>query len=112
MSEIPCFLAMADVVVSPRDNTGNVGIKVFEYMAAGKPIVATDTPAHRALLDEDRAVLVGLSPEEMGSAIVRLLRDRIAAKRLGESARAYAEKNLTWDAFADRVADLYALGRK
>lgn len=111
-SEIPCFLAMADVVVSPRDNTGNVGIKIFEYMAAGKPIVATDTQAHRAVLDEDRAVLVGFSPEEMGSAIVRLLRDRIAAKRLGESARAYAQKNLTRDAFADRVADLYALGRK
>lgn len=111
MSEIPCFLAMADVVVSPRNNTGNVGIKVFEYMAAGKPIVATDTPAHRVVLDGERAVLVGLSPEEMGSAIVRLLRDRITAKRLGDSAREYAGKNLTWNAFADRVEDLYALGR-
>lgn len=111
-SDIPRYLAIADVVVSPRENIGNVGLKIFEYMAAGKPIVATDTQAHRAVLDEDRAVLVGLSPEEMGSAIVRLLRDRAAADRLGASARAYAEKNLTGDAFADRVAALCALGRK
>jgi glycosyltransferase involved in cell wall biosynthesis len=103
-------MAMADVVVSPRDDTRNVGIKIFEYMAAGKPIVATDTPAHRAVLAEDRAILVDFSPEEMGNAIVRLLQDRIAAKRFGEAARAYAEKNLSWNAFADRVADLYALG--
>ncbi len=105
-SEIRRFLAMADVVVSPRDNTSNVGIKIFEYMAAGKPIVATDTTAHRTVLAEDRAVLVNHSPEEMGSAIVRLLRDRTAALRLGESARAYAEKYLGWKAFADQVADL------
>jgi glycosyltransferase involved in cell wall biosynthesis len=103
---------MADVVVSPRDDIGNVGIKIFEYLAAGKPIVATDTQAHRTVLDEDRAILVDLSPEAMGSAIVLLLRDRIAGKRLGESARSYAEKNLTWVAFADRIADLLTLGRK
>ena len=111
-SEISRFLAMADVVVSPRDDIGNVGIKIFEYLAAGKPIVATDTQAHRTVLDEDRAILVDLSPEAMGSAIVLLLRDRIAGKRLGESARSYAEKNLTWVAFADRIADLLTLGRK
>lgn len=105
-SEIPRFLAMADVVVSPRDNTSNVGIKIFEYMAAGKPIVATDTPAHRTVLAEDRAVLVNLSPEKMGSAIIQLLRDPATARLLGESARAYAEKNLAWKAFADQVADL------
>jgi glycosyltransferase involved in cell wall biosynthesis len=105
-------MAIADVLVSPRDDIGNIGLKIFEYMGAGKPIVATDTQSHRAVLDETRAILVDLSPEAMGRAIVRLLRDRAAGKLLGESARAYAQINLTRDAFADRVADLYALGRK
>jgi glycosyltransferase involved in cell wall biosynthesis len=43
----------------------------------------------------------------MGSAIVQLLRDPATALLLGESARAYAEKNLDWNAFADQVADLW-----
>jgi len=111
-SKINCFMAIADVLVSPRDDIGNIGLKIFDYMGAGKPIVATDTPAHRAVLDESRAILVDPSPEAMGRAIVRLLRDRAAGKLLGESARAYAQVNLTRDAFADRVADLYGLGRK
>jgi glycosyltransferase involved in cell wall biosynthesis len=110
-SKINCFMAIADVLVSPRDDTGNIGIKIFEYMGAGKPIVATDTPSHRAVLDETRAILVDLSPEAMGSAIVRLLRDRAAGKRLGDSARSYAGKNLDWKTFADGVANLYLLGR-
>jgi glycosyltransferase involved in cell wall biosynthesis len=111
-SKINCFMAIADVLVSPREVIGNIGIKIFEYMGTGKPIVATDTPAHRTVLDETRAILVDLSPEAMGGAIVRLLRDPAAGKLLGESARAYAQINLTRDAFADRVADLYALGKK
>jgi glycosyltransferase involved in cell wall biosynthesis len=109
-SKINAFMAIADVLVSPRDDTGNIGIKIFEYMGAGKPIVATDTPSHRAVLDETRAILVDLSPEAMGSAIVRLLRDRAAGKRLGDSARSYAGKNLGWKTFADGVANLYLLG--
>jgi len=64
-SKINCFMAIADVLVSPRDDIGNIGIKIFEYMGAGKPIVATDTPSHRAVLDETRAILVDLSPEAM-----------------------------------------------
>ena len=110
-SKVNRFLAMADVLVSPRDDTGNVGIKIFEYMAAGKPIVATDTRAHRAVLDETRAILVDLSPEAMGSAIVRLLRDRAAGKLLGDSARSYSGKNLRRNEFADRVANLFTLVR-
>ena len=110
-SKINCFMAIADVLVSPRDDIGNIGIKIFEYMGAGKPIVATDTPSHRTVLDETRAILVDRSPEAMGSAIVRLLRDRAAGKRLGDSARSYASRNLGWKTFADGVADLYVLGR-
>jgi glycosyltransferase involved in cell wall biosynthesis len=108
-SEVSRFLAMADIVVSPRDGTRNVGLKIFEYLAAGKPIVATDTLAHRRVLDEERAVLVNLSPDDLGKAIVDLLRDPARSNRLGLAARAYAEENLGWKPFVKQVGDLYNL---
>jgi glycosyltransferase involved in cell wall biosynthesis len=111
-SEMPGFLALADVVVSPRENIGNIGLKVFEYMAAGKAIVATDTPAHRSVLDDERAVLVDPSPDAMGAAIARLLRDPAARSRLGEAARSYAEANLSRGNFAEQVALLYSLEKQ
>lgn len=107
-AEISRYLSVADVVVSPREFGSNVALKVFDYMAAGKPIVATDTKAHRTILNNDRAVLVGSGPEDLSGAIIQLLKNREMANRLGESARAYAEKNLSWHAFVDRVGELYS----
>ena len=106
-AEIYRYLSVADVVVSPREFGSNVALKVFDYMAAGKPIVATDSKAHRTVLNNDRAVLVGLGPEDLSGGIIRLLKNRDMAARLGESARAYAEENLSWNAFVDRVGRLY-----
>jgi glycosyltransferase involved in cell wall biosynthesis len=103
------FLAMADVVVSPRASGSNIALKIFDYLAAGKPIVAADSPAHRALLNEERAVLIQNTPEELSRAIVRLLQDPNESRRLGESAKAYAQKYLSRSAFTSRVAELYNL---
>ena len=36
---------------------GNLPLKIFDYLAASRPIVATDIPTHRTVLTEERAVL-------------------------------------------------------
>jgi glycosyltransferase involved in cell wall biosynthesis len=104
---IPRFLALADVVVSPRAYGDNLPLKVFDYLAAGKPIVATDIPAHRSVLDDDRALLTGAWSPDLARAIVRLLRDPELAARLGEAGRAYSEERFGWFAFVRSVGELY-----
>lgn len=101
------YLALADVLVSPRIYGGNLPLKIFDYLAAGRPIVATDIPTHRTLLAEDRAVLVAPRPEALASGIITVLEDRHRAIRLGHAARRYAERHLGWDAFVESVAGLY-----
>ena len=51
--------------LAPRGD--NLPLKVFDYLAAGKPIVATDIPAHRSALDESRALLTGTCPAEIAA---------------------------------------------
>jgi glycosyltransferase involved in cell wall biosynthesis len=104
---IPGFLALADVVVSPRAYGDNLPLKIFDYLAAGKPIVATDIPAHRAELDESRALLIQPWAPELASGIVRLLRDRALAESLAAAGRAYAETRFGWFEFVREVGDLY-----
>jgi glycosyltransferase involved in cell wall biosynthesis len=104
---IPRYLALADVLVSPRAWGDNMPLKIFDYLAAGKPIVATDIPAHRGVLTEERAVLTGLWSPDIAHGIVRLLRDRELADRLAEAGRAYAVEKLGWFAFVRSVGDLY-----
>jgi len=105
--KIPLFLALADVLVSPRAYGDNLPLKIFDYLAAGKPIVATDIPAHRILLDDESALLTGAWSPELASGIVRLLRDRQLAARLAAEARARAEEKFGWFQYVRSVDELY-----
>lgn len=105
--EMPAYLAMADLLVSPRVYGDNLPLKVFDYLAAGRPIVATDLPSHRALLDETRAILVEPSAGGLAEGISGLLRDPRRAAHLAIAARAYAGTHLGWDRFLVAVKALY-----
>ncbi|HEY9015333.1 MAG TPA: glycosyltransferase, partial [Gemmatimonadales bacterium] len=101
------YLGLADVVVSPRSYGGNLPLKVFDYLAAGRPIVATDIPTHRTVLNEDRAVLVAPQSRELARGILSLLLDPERADRLARAGRRYAEEHLGWARFVDSLGDLY-----
>ena len=102
------YLALADVLVSPRAYGGNLPLKIFDYLAAGRPIVATDIPTHRTVLAEDRAVLVDPRTEALAEGILSVLDDPVRAARLGDAARHYAHKHLGWNRFVESIETLYA----
>ena len=105
--EIPSYLGLADVLVSPRSHGGNLPLKIFDYLAAGRPIVATDIPTHRTVLNEERAVLVSSGTEALAAGIVRLLRDPELAASMAHEARRYAETHLGWSRFVESLSSLY-----
>lgn len=108
--DIPTYLALADLLVAPRNGGGNLPLKIFDYLAAGKPIVATDSTCHRAILNENRASLVPMNPGRPGAfadAIVDLLEDPERCGRLAANAKEYADENLGWVAFVERTARIY-----
>jgi glycosyltransferase involved in cell wall biosynthesis len=105
--EAPSFLALADVLVSPRASGDNAPLKIFEYMASGKPIVATHGIHHSGVLAEGHALLVEGSALGLAEGILELVQDPVRAQQLGKRARAHAEKNLSWAAYKQAVARLY-----
>jgi glycosyltransferase involved in cell wall biosynthesis len=105
--EISSYFSMADVLVSPRSHGGNLPLKVFDYLAAGRPIVATDIPTHRTVLNPQRAVLVPPHSRGLAEGILSLLGDPERAARLGHAARAYAEERLGWTRFVASLGQLY-----
>ncbi len=106
-SRMAAYVAAADVLVSPRNHGGNLPLKIFDYLSAGKPIVATDTPTHRTVLDDDRALLVPMSARDLAASITMILRDPERADSLARSARGWAEVQLGPDSFRERVSTLY-----
>ncbi len=84
--EVPRVLVESDVAVAPypaRD-FGFSPLKLFEYMACGVPIVCSDLPSTREIIDHDRNGL--LAPpgdsDSLAEAIVRVLVDKTLGRRL------------------------------
>jgi glycosyltransferase involved in cell wall biosynthesis len=110
---MPEYMGLAEVLVSPRLEPYTTPLKIFSYMASGRPIVATDLPTHTQVLDTAAAILVPPSPAGLAEGILRALEDPAAAAALGRRARHLVETRHTSADFKRRLAACYAavLGR-
>ncbi len=104
---IPAYLGMADCLISPRIAGRNLPLKLSDYMASGKPIIATRGDAHQPLLDEGRALLADPTPEGLADTIVRTFESPTEARAVGRRALGYAAQHLNWDAFVRFVRGIY-----
>ena len=110
------LLAAADVCAAPltvsRRNMlqGCCPIKVLEYMAAGRPIVASRLPVVRELLSHEETALLCKPdrPRHLADAIRRFLDDPALGRRLGGEAARAARERFTWERHNDAVATSYA----
>ena len=104
---IPAFLSLADVLVSSRLQGGNLPLKIFDYLAAGRPIVATDIPSHRTVLSEEYAFLVAPEPHALANAIVKVLQNPLEAAALAEAALEYSAQQFGWKQFLHELEQVY-----
>jgi glycosyltransferase involved in cell wall biosynthesis len=106
--EIPAFLDAADVLVSPRSTGTNTPLKIYQYLRAGRPIVATRLLAHTQVLTDEVAILTDPTPAAFADGIVRALRDLRLAGQLGKKALALAESRYSYGAYLDRTREACA----
>ena len=105
--QMPAYLGLADCLVSPRIGGKNLPLKLFDYMASGKPIIATRGHAHQPLLDEGRALLSEPTPEGLAETIVKTFAFPIEARAAGRRALRYASQHLNWTQFVHLVRSVY-----
>ncbi len=108
-SEIPLYLKAADALVLPnvpatRESEFETSpIKLFEYMASGTPIVASDLPSIREILNESNAVLVEPdNAKALAEGIKKILNDEGLAGKISRQAFADVQKH-TWQKRAERI---------
>lgn len=83
--------------------------KFFEYMAAGIPILASNFPAWRQLI-EGNGVGLCVDPEDMGSirgAIEKLARDEGCVIKMGHNGRRAVAERFNWDVEGKKLLNLY-----
>jgi glycosyltransferase involved in cell wall biosynthesis len=118
-SQMPAYLSAADVGVAPFDVSAHRALslgfywsplKIFEYMAAGLPVVAPSVDRIPSLVGHDREGLLydARTPGALAAALERLS-DAALRRRLGDAARARAVREYSWKAHCAALAD--AIGK-
>ncbi|MFC3987968.1 glycosyltransferase [Actinoplanes siamensis] len=108
--QVAAWLAHAELSVAPLTATprnleqGCSPIKVWESMAAGTPVVASDLPVIREVLGGHGRLVPPDRPAELARAIRVLLEYPRAAREMGERAR---ERVLSWADVRSRLATVY-----
>ncbi|MBV6400751.1 MAG: D-inositol-3-phosphate glycosyltransferase [Anaerolineales bacterium] len=113
--EIPALIASADICVAPlgfndRNVTqGACPIKVLEYMAGGRPLLASNLPIVRELAREDVDALLFSpnDPDDLAKQALTLLDDLELSKRLADSASERVLTKFTWHESQKKLLKVY-----
>ncbi len=114
---IPLYLKAFDILSMPYPSTTHYAyymspLKLFEYMASGRPIISSDLPSIREVLNDSNAILVEPdNAENLARGLNVVINDpekgRIIAERALEDVKKY-----TWQQRAEHVITWYASGSK
>lgn len=103
-ADVFLYHRMADVLITTRQSGTNTPLKIYQYLRAGKPIVATSIYSHTQALNHRVAELVDPSPEAVGRGILRVLGDEQRARSMAENATRLAEECYSEELYLSRLA--------
>lgn len=105
-SEVGTYISACDVLYGVSDQDSATPIKIFEYLACARPVIARNIDELSVITDRNLGRLVRRDPAAIGTAIEELYETSQAERHsMGTRGRAYVEQNRTWDAAVDRVLD-------
>ncbi|NOR11949.1 MAG: glycosyltransferase [Candidatus Aminicenantes bacterium] len=101
-SQMPLFISLADVLVSPRLSGTNTPLKIYSFLKSGKPVVATNLWTHTQVLSDQISVLVEPDAECMAEGIAFALFDQRAQER-ANFAKEKADRDYTYSRYKERT---------
>jgi glycosyltransferase involved in cell wall biosynthesis len=111
-SEVPKFISMCDVGIAPFDTHSfpwtSCPLKVLEYLAMEKIVIATDILFNRELLKYGDCIFLipSNSPENIAEAIEYVYKNREQLREMGKTGRSIIEQYYTWEIKAKDVVAL------
>lgn len=109
LEEMPLFMEMADILVSPRNKGTNTPMKIYTYLQSGRPVVATRLPTHTQVLTDEVAVLVAPTAADFAQGVQRLLADPEWGAALGLAGANLIRDYYSFAGFKNKVEEAYRL---
>lgn len=111
-ARVPLHIAACDICVAPfvrerNERSGLSPLKMCEYAACAKPVVASRLPGLEFLEQHRLGVLAQPEdPQALAAAIITLLKDPELRKKMGQNGREYVVEHRSWASVAKRVAEV------
>lgn len=109
--EIPFYLKAADILILPNKKGESISekytspLKLFEYMASGRPIVASDLPSIREILSEKNCLFFRPNDaNDLAEKIKNIINNKELADKIAEQGYLDA-KNYTWEKRAKDIIE-------
>jgi glycosyltransferase involved in cell wall biosynthesis len=106
-NEASRWICLGEVAVSPKRSLTEANGKLLNYMACGRPVVASDTPVNRELLGHAGIFAAVDDAESFAERIMELLIDPDRAKAVGVVLQARASQEFAWPVLARRLERVY-----
>jgi glycosyltransferase involved in cell wall biosynthesis len=114
--DVPRYLALSDILIAPFDGRYFEGsnfwwnpVKLFEYMAAGKPIVSYDYGEIEKIVGGSALLARADDLEDFVSKLRYLIEDEGLRRELGKRGRKAAVERYDWSAQAGKILNIYDL---
>jgi glycosyltransferase involved in cell wall biosynthesis len=104
--DLQTLLAAIDLYISPS-HSESFGLATLEAMAAGLPVVATETDGSLELLQRKETLVPVGEPVRLAERMSELLKDAASRRSLGDELRQRANDNYSVENMVDRLESLY-----
>ena len=104
-SQVPLYVSLADVLVSPRLAGTNTPLKIYSFLKSGKPLVATNLWTHTQVLNPANAILAEPDARSLADAISFALNSEEAHSR-ARAAAEWAQKEFTLQRYLEKIAQV------
>ena len=101
------YTGIAKVLVSPRSEGTNTPLKVYEQLASGIPLVATNIYSHTQVLTPEVSFLVEPTPESIGKGITSALLDKSESSRKVAAAKKMYEEQYSRTVYTQKLKKLF-----
>ncbi|NOZ64696.1 MAG: glycosyltransferase family 4 protein [Caldiserica bacterium] len=107
--EVPCYIAAMDITVLPGTDIYSSPIKVFEYMAMGKPVIAPRIGQLKEIISEgEEGFLIEQgNKKQLQEGIIKLVGNKTLREKMGQRGRNKVEKEYTWRKNGERICSIY-----
>jgi glycosyltransferase involved in cell wall biosynthesis len=111
LEKMPTYLEFSDIVVSPRLRGTNIPYKIYPYIRRGKPLIATNIPAHSLILENNKNVLMcEVDRIDMANKMLLLMKDDSLKEHIGKGAKELFISSFTPEIYKNKLKSLYNRG--